>query len=202
MSTRLFVMVSRKVQPRSYHSNGAACGLRREIPLSALDNPDAFVREIRASMGLCEIAVEEELARLAAAHPGPPTETLSSSIDGKDQLAPPAARPAARGVPNTQRFNTPPPIPPPGPAEAWDESEQPYGATSVEDEPDEDAPTDGRQLLGWARKQDRDMKGWIISLGYKRKFKGNVVDWTDAQVAAAYAAAKKELANPTPTKKR
>jgi len=190
-------MVSRKVQPRSYHSNGAACGLRREIPLSALDNPDAFVREIRASMGLCEIAVEEELARLAAAHPGPPTQISESTIDGKDQLALPAALPATRTAPASRRFDPPPAIPPVGSAEAWNETEQ-----TIADEDDEDAPTDGRQLLGWARKQDRDMKGWIISLGYKRKFKGNVVDWTDAQVATAYAAAKKELANPTPTKKR
>jgi len=105
-------------------------------------------------------------------------------------------------LPPARRLDPPPAIPPVGPAEAWDETEQPHGANSIEDEDDEDAPTDGRQLLGWARKQDRDMKSWIISLGYKRKFKGNVVDWTDAQVATAYAAAKRELANPTPTAKK
>jgi len=197
-------MVSRKVQPRSYHSNGAACGLRREIPISALDNPTAFVAEIRTSMQLCEIAVEEELARLSAAHPAPPPALTESSVDRQDQLTPPAARPAAppRRADGQRVGYTTPTIPPAGSAEAWDETEQPHGANSIEDEDDEDAPTDGRQLLGWARKQDRDMKSWIISLGYKRKFKGNVVDWTDAQVATAYAAAKRELANPTPTAKK
>jgi len=185
-------MVSRKVQPRSYHSNGAACGLRREIPLSALDNPDAFVREIRASMGLCEIAVEEELARLAAAHPAPPPALTESSVDRQDQLTPPTARPA----PAARRFDPPPTVPPPGPADEFNELDN----SQADD--DEDPPADGRQLLGWARKQDRDMKSWIISLGYKRKFKGNVVEWTDAQVAAAYAGAKRELANPTPTAKK
>jgi len=192
MSTaRLFVMVSMKVAPRKYFSNGAACGLKVEIPSTALDNPAAFVKQIRGHMELCELAVAEELAKLDAATPK--QTVLESESNGPPPLSPPAARPA----PPSRRFDPPTAIPPVGSAEAWEESEQPAA-----DEDDEDAPTDGRQLLGWARKQDRDMKGWIISLGYKRKYKGNVVDWSDAQVAAAYAAAKKELANPTPTKKR
>jgi len=192
MSTRLFVMVSKKVAPRKYFSNGAACGLKVEIPSTALEDPAAFVKQIRGHMELCELAVAEELAKLDAATPK--QTVIESETNGPaERLTPPAARPA----PPARRLDPPPAIPPVGPAEAWDESERP-----IDDEPDEDAPTDGRQLLGWARKQDRDMKSWIISLGYKRKFKGNVVDWTEAQVATAYAAAKRELANPAPARKR
>jgi hypothetical protein len=53
-------------------------------------------------------------------------------------------------------------------------------------EPDEDAPTDGRQLLGWASKQIPDMKGALISYGKKKGLHSKIVAWTPQQVAAAY----------------
>jgi hypothetical protein len=174
MTTRLFVMVSKKVQPRQYHSNGAACGLKVEIPTAALANPQGFVDQIRGHMALCEIAVQEELKRLAAGEPQIPT-TAHGTIDGRDANPAPAA--ARRAGPASA-------IPPPGSAKEIEE-----------DDADEDAPADGRQLFGWARKQDHDMKGWIIAFGRRAKFKGNVIDWNDQQVAKAYAAAKTALAD-------
>jgi len=200
MSTRLFVMVSRKVQPRSYHSNGAACGLKVEIPVAALDNPEAFVRDIRAHMGLCELAVEEELKRLNDAHPGTPTQTLNAEVDGKDQLSPPAARPTfpprrADGqsvgstAPPARRFDPPSAIPPVGSADEFNEGND----DQADDQEEEDPPTDGRQLLGWARKQTPDLKSWVISWGYKSKTKGNVVDWPEAKVTQCYTAARAAL---------
>ncbi len=53
-------------------------------------------------------------------------------------------------------------------------------------EPDEDAPTDGRQLLGWASKQVPDLKGMLIGYGKKKGLRLKIVEWTPQQVAAAY----------------
>jgi hypothetical protein len=55
---------------------------------------------------------------------------------------------------------------------------------------EEDPPTDGRQLLGWAAKQVPDAKGRVISVGKKRGYPSRILDWTPQQVAAAYRAAR------------
>jgi hypothetical protein len=52
--------------------------------------------------------------------------------------------------------------------------------------PDEDAPTDGRQLLGWASKQVPDLKGMLIGYGKKKGLHTKIVEWAPQQVAAAY----------------
>jgi hypothetical protein len=54
------------------------------------------------------------------------------------------------------------------------------------EEPDEDAPKDGRQLLGWASKQIPDLKGILIGYGKKKGLHSKIVEWTPQQVAAAY----------------
>ena len=51
---------------------------------------------------------------------------------------------------------------------------------------DEDAPRDGRQLLGWASKQVPDLKGILIGYGKKKGLHSKIVEWTPQQVAAAY----------------
>ena len=48
------------------------------------------------------------------------------------------------------------------------------------------APTDGRQLLGWAAKQVPDAKGLVISFGKRKDYPPKIVDWDDEQVMAAY----------------
>ena len=55
---------------------------------------------------------------------------------------------------------------------------------------EEDPPTDGRQLLGWAAKQVPDAKGRVISVGKKRGYPSRILDWTPQQVAAAYRSAR------------
>ena len=55
---------------------------------------------------------------------------------------------------------------------------------------EEDPPTDGRQLLGWAAKQVPDAKGRVIGIGKKRGFPSRILDWTPQQVAAAYRTAR------------
>jgi hypothetical protein len=62
-------------------------------------------------------------------------------------------------------------------------------------DPDEDAPRDGRQLLGWASKQVPDMKGPIIGWGKKKGLASKIVEWTPQQVAAAYRFARARSAS-------
>jgi hypothetical protein len=58
--------------------------------------------------------------------------------------------------------------------------------TADRDPTDEDAPTDGRQLLGWASKQIPDLKGILIGYGKKKGLRSKIVEWTPQQVNAAY----------------
>jgi hypothetical protein len=60
-----------------------------------------------------------------------------------------------------------------------------------DDRPDEDAPHDGRQLLGWSSKQIPDAKGLILSYGKKHGLHSKIVSWTPQQVAAAYRFARR-----------
>ena len=60
---------------------------------------------------------------------------------------------------------------------------------------DEDAPRDGRQLLGWASKQIPDLKGVLIGYGKKKGLASKIVEWTPQQVAAAYRFARSRSAS-------
>ena len=51
---------------------------------------------------------------------------------------------------------------------------------------DQDVPTNGRQLLGWASKQVPDLKGTLLSYGKRNGLRSKIVDWTPDQVNAAY----------------
>ena len=73
--------------------------------------------------------------------------------------------------------------------DAW---EPPTGAPT-----DEDAPTDGRQLLGWSSKQVPDAKGLILSYGKKNGLPSKIVGWSPQQVAAAYRFARGRLPSTT-----
>jgi hypothetical protein len=74
------------------------------------------------------------------------------------------------------------PARPPARPDRGDAWEPPAG----QDPTDEDAPTDGRQLLGWASKQIPDLKGILIGYGKKKGLRSKIVEWTPQQVAAAY----------------
>ena len=54
------------------------------------------------------------------------------------------------------------------------------------DDDEKDAPTNGRQLLGWASKQVPDLKGTLLSFGKRNGLRSKIVDWTPDQVNAAY----------------
>ena len=74
--------------------------------------------------------------------------------------------------------------------DAW---EPPTGEPTA----DEDAPTDGRQLLGWSSKQVPDAKGLILSYGRKNGLPSKIVGWSPQQVAAAYRFARGRLPSTT-----
>jgi hypothetical protein len=102
---------------------------------------------------------------------------------------PPPGRPTSNGRPQAE---------PHDPREDLEEPFDPEGRALARREPDrgdawepptddeQDAPTNGRQLLGWARKQDPDAMGTVLGFGKRNGLKSKVVDWTPEQVRAAY----------------
>jgi hypothetical protein len=155
MSIRLHVEVCKKEGTANYGSVGATCGLEVEIDLATLADPAAAVARIRGFYSLCELAMNEELARL------------------KD----PAAAPAAAAPTN----------PPPAkrPVTVTPAAEQPDQVDEVPEE-DDDPPTDGRRLLGWARSQPEDAKNWLVGLGKRLRYPNRILDWSPKQVRTAY----------------
>jgi hypothetical protein len=168
-----------------YGSNGATCGLSNiEIDAALLDDAQALQATIRGWYGIAQGAVEDELARLGS----------EAQAQPKSQPAPaaPLREPVvASGPPATTRSGrTFAPTTEPPPHEDLDDFNG-----EVEDDEEEDdgpAPTTGAQLLGWARKQVPDRKGFIFGLGKKLKFPTKVLDWTEKQVGIAYQAARKK----------
>jgi hypothetical protein len=149
MSIRLHVEVCKKEGTANYGSIGATCGLEVEIDLATLADPTAAVARIRGFYSLCELAMNEELARL------------------KD----PAAALAAAAPTN----------PPPAKRPAAEDHDQ------VDEVPEEDdPPTDGRRLLGWARSQPEDAKDWLVGLGKRLRYPNRILDWSPKQVETAY----------------
>jgi hypothetical protein len=65
---------------------------------------------------------------------------------------------------------------------------------------DQDAPRDGRQLLGWSRKQQPDAMGELMSYGKRNGFASKIVSWNPDQVMAAWAhvRASRAQAQPAP----
>ena len=166
---RLKVGVTRKEATDRDGSVGATCEIEVEIPGGT---PDHEVLRIRDHwLDFCETAVDDELDRLRG---GPSTP----------EPAAPPARPA-RAQPQS------PPSPSASDRRDYRSPGPPRGRRDPDDfrgESGEDrvAPSDGRQLLGWAAKQDPDAKGLVISFGKRKGFPPKIVDWDDEQVRAAY----------------
>ena len=100
----------------------------------------------------------------------------------------PAARPPAEPQGYDPREDIEEPFDPEGRAPARPSNRPDRGDAwePTAEDPDEDAPRDGRQLLGWASKQIPDQKGTLISYGKKQGLHSKIVAWTPEQVAAAY----------------
>jgi hypothetical protein len=121
------------------------------------------------------LARPEDLRRILALLAGledPPTgtEPADRTHDRREEPPEPEGRPRGRN----------------GRYPGDDDRSQASDDDDIDDEGQEDPPTDGRQLLGWCAKQVPDAKGMVIGYGKKRGFPSRVVDWKPDQVAAAY----------------
>jgi len=162
MSIRLHIEVCKKEGTDHFGSIGATCGLDLEIDQSALADPAAAVARIRGYYSFCETAMNEELARLRTSANGTPAPAAA--------VPPPAARqPAAR---------TPVASAVPVPAE--------FEGAEDDLAEEDDPPNDGKHLLGWARNQPDDAKGWLIGLGKRLRYPNRILDWSPKQVDHAY----------------
>ena len=185
MSIKLHVSVSRKVGTANYGSNGGTCGLEVELAASLLADPAKLAATIRGHFELCDLAVDEELAKLGRA-------ATNGTPQVRQPVATSAAPPSANGhaLPRPAARETNPP------AETFDDLRGQENADSfAEDDHDEDPPTTGGQLLGWARKQPHDAKGFAIKHGKRLKFPPRILDWTEDQVKTVYRAYRQAAAN-------
>jgi hypothetical protein len=105
-----------------------------------------------------------------------------------------AARPIA--APHDPREDLEEPFDPERRAPARREPDRGDAWEPPTDDGDQNAPTDGRQLLGWARKQEPDAMGTILSYGKRNGLRSKVVDWAPDQVNAAYRFARAQQAQP------
>jgi hypothetical protein len=182
MSIRIRVSTCRKesttndrAQP-TFGSYGAGAAISFELDVSLLNDPAAFVGKIREHYALCESAMGEELVRLKAKANGNGTAAPDPAAAA---AAPPAKRPVARQpVATPQRT-----------AAQIAEEMADYEEEQARELPeDDDPPTDGRHLLGWASNQPKDAKAWLIKLGRKLRYPNRILNWTPKQVETAYQA--------------
>ena len=96
------------------------------------------------------------------------------------------ARPIAIAEPHDPREDLEEPFDPERRAPARREPDRGDAWEPPTDDDDQDAPTNGRQLLGWASKQVPDLKGTLLSFGKRNGLRSKIVDWTPDQVSAAY----------------
>jgi hypothetical protein len=104
------------------------------------------------------------------------------------EIPPPGTGPAARSVAELHdpREDLEEPFDPERHAPAPARSRWTGDDDEAQARADEDAPTNGRQLLGWASKQVPDLKGTLLSFGKRNGLRSKIVDWTPDQVNAAY----------------
>ncbi|MHB1561686.1 MAG: hypothetical protein ACYC61_29910 [Isosphaeraceae bacterium] len=166
---RLKVGVSRREATDGDGSVGATCEIEVEVPGGTGDAELVRIRDRWLEM--CENTVDDEIDRLrtTAVRPPAPSSPRAQSVpsrstghEGRTAAPPPATTPARRARDEFDRDD--------------DRNLDGEGA----------APTNGRQLLGWAAKQDPDAKGLVFSFGKKKGYPSRIVDWTDDQVQTAY----------------
>jgi hypothetical protein len=175
---KLHVTCCKKIGLPNYSSIGATVGLSEiEVDDATHKDPAAFERLRRHYQTIVNQAVDDELMRMKPAQAGP-SEQPPRKPEPAASPDPAPARPA-RGTPK--------------PDPEFSEFEEPPNV-QAEEEDDGPDPQTGGQLLGWARKQSPDPKGFIFGLGKKLKFPSKVIEWNSEQVTIVYRAAKKELA--------
>src|SRR5262249_35016146 len=123
---------------------------------------------------------------VAVAEPHDPCEDLEEPFDPERRAPALSGRDEGGGMRDERGVGRSGPAHPsslnphPSPKDRGDAWEPPA------DDADQDAPTDGRQLLGWARKQQPDAMGTLLSYGKRNGLHSKIVAWTPEQVRAAY----------------
>jgi hypothetical protein len=161
MSIRLHIEVCKKEGTEHFGSIGATCGVDIELDPAVFNDPAAAATRIRGYYSFCERAMNEELARLRTGQPA--AGTANGSVAAAAEAPPPA--PAKRATPVNE-------------AEDHGDAHEP--------EEEDDPPTDGRRLLGWARNQPEDAKNWLVGLGKRLRYPNRILDWSPKQVQTAY----------------
>jgi hypothetical protein len=195
MSIRIRVSCGRKISTTkgngtpTFGSYVAGTSIAFSLEDELLKTPEAFVARIREMRAIARASMYDELA------------VLKVEANGQAALPAPAAAPppstpppAARTPAVTADRRRPSPAEVAAsmkdyvPAQEFNEYGEPDGNQEQEDE---DPPADGKHLLGWARNQPGDAKGFLIGLGKKLHFPNKILDWTPKQVDIGYQAAKK-----------
>ncbi len=195
---KLHVSASEKVGTNNYGSIGAQCGLEIELDGRLADEAGALHEAITRYQQIATTAMREHLGRMIAT----PTNGKALGTTAPSQQPQPqngkAPAPSqqsqpqngkARGLapqPHAQNGKATKPAPQPDPEFVeHDEHEESF---TDEDDHDDDAPTTGRELLGWARRQPDDAFPWLVKTGKKLRFPERILDWSQEQVGKAYAA--------------
>jgi hypothetical protein len=185
---KLHVSASEKIGTNNYGSLGAQCGLEIELDSRLADEAGGLHEAITRYQQIATTAMREHLGRMVATTNQ--TTTRKTTVATETTTAPPtngkpANAAAASQQPHAQNGKASKPAPAPEPEFVeYAEHEEEF---TPEDDRDQDAPTTGRELLGWARRQSEDAFPWLVKTGKKLRFPDRILDWSQDQVAKAYA---------------
>jgi hypothetical protein len=169
------------------HEWEAQCGLELDLDGAAAADAGTLHGAITAYQRITQGAVKAHLksmgapAALVDATPAVTTAAVSAA---------PAPAPAGTSSQHLSTWGGQPAAVAPAPAPAPAKKAPPAAAAESEEEDDGPPPRTGKQLLGWAAKQEPDAKGWIYDWGRATKVKGRVLDWPEKTVAKCYEACK------------
>jgi hypothetical protein len=169
---KLSVSAAEKIGTDNFGSIGAQCSIELELDSQLLEHADALAEAITRHQETVTTAMRAHMKRMVAtsnATPKAPPQasSLPHRPNGKPQATPPT-----NGANGTGKA-----------AQADDDD-----GFTPEDDHDDDAPTTGRELLGWARRQAEDAFPWLVKTGKKRGFPERILDWNEDQVTQAYRA--------------
>lgn len=203
---KLHVSASEKVGNNNFGSIGAQCGLEIELDSRLAEEADALHEAITRYQQIATTAMREHLGRMiatpttwkapATAAPSQPSQPANGKVEdppSRRTQAPTHQSQAQNGkahapAQQSQSQNGKAPKPAPEPHPAFVEYDEQDATVNAEDDHDHDAPTTGRELLGWARRQPEDAFPWLVKTGKKLRYPERILDWSQEQVGRAYAA--------------
>jgi len=165
---KLKLCIHRKVGAPGYGSDGAGAELEIEIDDDLVKTPDALIQHGRIWYGSLERMVRGQIKRMQRAHPE--AEAQITRMAGRSAPAP-EPPPVRGGGGEHNGYDGPPP------------RRNGSGGPPSRSGGRSDAPTDGRQLMGWSRKHGHDER--LLSLA-KQHNMGRIVELDRDQVDWLY----------------